>query len=68
MVSKAREDFPLPDTPVITVVLFRGMVTSTCFRLLVVIPLKVMFEILFLVFTGDKSVTLSCKAFKDLPV
>ncbi len=34
MVSNAKEDFPLPETPVMTINLFLGIKTSMCFRLL----------------------------------
>ena len=37
-VSKAREDFPDPDTPVITTSLPRGMVTSMPLRLFALAP------------------------------
>jgi len=39
MVSKAREDFPEPDRPVITTSLSRGMETSIFFKLLARAPL-----------------------------
>ena len=38
MVSKARDDLPEPDNPVMTVRLLRGMVTSMFFRLLTLAP------------------------------
>ena len=39
MVSKAREDLPEPESPVITTSLSRGMVTSMFLRLLARAPL-----------------------------
>src|SRR3990172_2174637 len=38
IVSKAREDLPLPETPEITIILFRGISTLMFFRLWVLAP------------------------------
>ena len=46
MVSKARDDLPLPDRPVSTTILSRGMATSMFFRLFSRAPLiKISFAI-----------------------
>jgi hypothetical protein len=45
MVSKASEDFPDPDRPVMTVRAFLGIVTSMFFRLCILAPLIVILSI-----------------------
>ena len=42
MVSKANDDFPEPDRPVITISLPRGIVRSIFFRLFTLAPLMIM--------------------------
>jgi hypothetical protein len=42
-VSKAKEDFPEPDKPVITMNLLRGFYTSMFLRLLTLAPLMIIF-------------------------
>src|SRR5262245_65795515 len=42
MVSKASEDFPDPDSPVMTIILLRGRVRSMCLRLCSAAPLMTM--------------------------
>src|SRR5258708_17145501 len=54
IVSKASEDFPEPDTPVITTNWFRGMVTVMFFRLCSLQPITLMF-------TGNSSLGLQGK-------
>src|SRR3989344_8710490 len=43
IVSNASEDFPLPESPVNTTILFRGISTLTFFRLCVRAPLMMIF-------------------------
>ena len=52
MVSKARDDFPLPDTPVITTNLFLGISISIFFKLFSLAPFTTILSIISLPFTS----------------
>src|SRR3989338_8377171 len=48
MVSKASDDFPLPESPVKTIILLRGISTDTFFKLCVRAPFMTIFSFISL--------------------
>ena len=66
-VSNARLDFPLPDTPVITVSLFLGIVTSICRKLWILAPFISMFCFMFISKYSQSSLSPNKCSYSSVP-